>query len=225
MAKYGKVKQQQLEEEIKAIKESMVKKILFYTNPENFVKKDSVKLNKIKISKEAQEQLRQIGSVISKNVLMSDESSPLFVKELLDTVKGIYETGNADSKAAEIILDKQAEESGRMMEEAIASTNLKKREVSQEEAARRVKSGVVTIVADGETLFARTKEDVDSFKDYPGAKFYFLNNRDPRAEVPDISFMNKVKRLFFEAGGVGGQKQLVLDSCNLDVGGLDTRVS
>jgi len=199
MAKYSKVKQQQLNEEIKAIKEGMVKKILFYTNPENFVKKDSVKLNKIKISKEAQEQLRQIGSIISKNVLMSDESSPLFVKELLDTVKGIYETGNADSKAAEIILNKQAEESGRMMEEAIASTNLKKREVSQEEAARRVKSGVVTIVADGETLFARTKEDVDSFKDYPNAKFYFLNNRDPRAEVPDISFMNKVKRLFFEA--------------------------
>jgi hypothetical protein len=177
MAKYSKVKQQQLEGEIKEIKKDLVRRIVNMTSPKAVNVKGQIKTEKRKLSQEAAGQLATIRNAFDvKSMLAMD---PKDLLELYNLTNQIYKEGKSDIGALNDELNKQAESQGDAMLEVITSEGKRLQKLKDEATARKklsLNAGVVIAMNEDERVLLKTEKELDALEG-KGYTFMFLNTK------------------------------------------------
>jgi GNAT superfamily N-acetyltransferase len=177
MAKYSKVKQQQLEGEIKEIKKDLAGRILKMTSPKAVNVKGQIKTEKRKLSQEAAGQLATIRNAFDMKSMLAMDPKDLL--ELYNLTTQIYKEGKSDISALNDELNKQAESQGDAMLEAITSEGKRLQKLKDEATARKklsLNAGVVIAMNEDERVLLKTEKELDALEG-KGYTFMFLNTK------------------------------------------------
>ena len=177
MAKYSKVKQQQLEGEIKEIKKDLAGRILKMTSPKAVNVKGQIKTEKRKLSQEAAGQLATIRNAFDMKSMLAMDPKDLL--ELYNLTNQIYKEGRSDIDALNDELNKQAESQGDAMLEAISSEGKRLQKLKDEATARKklsLNAGVVIAMNEDERVLLKTEKELDALEG-KGYTFMFLNTK------------------------------------------------
>jgi len=177
MAKYSKVKQQQLEGEIKEIKKDLAGRILKMTSPKAVNVKGQIKTEKRKLSQEAAGQLATIRNAFDMKSMLAMDPKDLL--ELYNLTSQIYKEGKSDIGALNDELNKQAESQGDAMLEAITSEGKRLQKLKDEATARKklsLNAGVVIAMNEDERVLLKTEKELDALEG-KGYTFMFLNTK------------------------------------------------
>jgi len=189
MARYSKVKQQQLEGEIKEIKKDLAGRILKMTSPKAVNVKGQIKTEKRKLSQEAAGQLATIRDAFDMKSMLAMDPKDLL--ELYNLTTQIYKEGRSDIDALNEELNKQAESQGDAMLEAISSEGKRLQKLKDEATARKklsLNAGVVIAMNEDERVLLKTEEELDALEG-KGYTFMFLNTKGDK--YSDRNFLTR----------------------------------
>jgi hypothetical protein len=189
MAKYSKVKQQQLEGEIKEIKKDLAGRILKMTSPKAVNVKGQIKTEKRKLSQEAAGQLATIRDAFDMKSMLAMDPKDLL--ELYNLTSQIYKEGRSDIDALNEELNKQAESQGDAMLEAISSEGKRLQKLKDEATARKklsLNAGVVIAMNEDERVLLKTEKELDALEG-KGYTFMFLNTKGDK--YSDRNFLTR----------------------------------